>query len=65
MKVWVVTMFRYGNHEAHSYVLGVWSTYKAAQAAGGVEAAWRGGKYEPSITDWEVDANEYDQLSKE
>lgn len=60
--VYVVTMYRYGNHEKHSYVLGVWSTKKEAQRMGNVEELWRGDKYTAEITEWIVDANEFDQL---
>lgn len=60
--VYVVTMYRYGNHERHSYVLGVWSNEKDAVKAGFVEETWRAGKYKAEITTWIVDANEYDNL---
>lgn len=30
--------------------------------AGDVEALWRGDKYKPEVTAWNVDANEYDNL---
>ena len=53
-------MYRYGDNQKHSYVLGVWSTKKDAEGAGGVEEAWRGGKYTASITDWIVDGMEFD-----
>ena len=45
MTVYVIVMYRYGQTEAHSYVLGVWSTAREAECAGTVESLWRGGKY--------------------
>lgn len=57
--VYVVTMYRYGEPEKHSYVLGVWSTYEAAIKAGDLEKEWRGNKYLPTITKWEIDGNEF------
>jgi hypothetical protein len=62
-EVHVVTMRRYGNREAHSYVLGVWSTREEAEKNGHIENLWRGGKYEPDISTWVVDANEHDKIS--
>mgnify|MGYP000960774940 CR=1 FL=1 len=62
MKVYVVTMYRWGNQEEHSYVLGVWSNEELALLHGKNEESWRGGKYEPKVTSWEVDANEYDNI---
>lgn len=64
MTVYVVTMYRYGNRENHSYVLGVWSSQEAAYKAGQVEMAWRGEKYSPKISVWGIDKNEYDDISE-
>ena len=63
MGVFVCTMYRYGNLQGHSYVLGVWSTKETAEQAGQTEALWRGNKYEPVVTSWIVDANEFDVLN--
>lgn len=62
MMVFVVTMYRYGNPEAHSYVLGVWSTLDGAQKAGAAEEAWRGSKYRYRVTSWHIDADEWDRV---
>jgi hypothetical protein len=62
MKVFVTTMYRYGDKDSHSYVLGVWSNEKLAWAAGNTESFWRGGKYMPEVTEWTIDANEFDNL---
>lgn len=56
MKIaYVVTMYRYGNREKHSYVLGVFTTYKLAEDWGSTEKAYRAGKYEPDITQFIID----------
>ena len=65
MSVFVTTMYRYGNREKHSYVLGVWSSSEVAMQAGQTEALWRGGKYEPEVTEWVVDANEFDDIGEQ
>ena len=65
MSVFVTTMYRYGDREKHSYVLGVWSSSGVAMQAGQTEALWRGGKYEPEVTEWKVDANEFDDIGEE
>ncbi len=45
---YVVTMYRWGNRENHSYVLGVFSTKTKAIKAGEKEQSYRGGtKYYP------------------
>jgi hypothetical protein len=62
MKVYVVTMYRYGDREKHSYVLGVWSTRELAYKYGLTEESWRGQKYGHVITEWNIDANECDDL---
>ncbi len=59
MKVYVITMYRWGNHEAHSYVLGVWSNIDTALLQGRIEESYRGGKYSPEVTEWTIDASEY------
>ena len=47
-------MCRWGDKEKHSYVLGVHEQHKKAIAEGIKERAYRGGKYEPNITEHEV-----------
>lgn len=64
MKVYVTTMYRFGNRDLHSYVLGVWSTRELAEAHGNNETVWRGGKYKPEVTEWTIDANEYDDIEE-
>lgn len=65
MSVFVTTMYRYGDREKHSYVLGVWSSSEVAMQAGQTEALWRGGKYEPEVTEWKIDANEFDDIGEQ
>ena len=65
MSVFVTTMYRYGDREKHSYVLGVWSSSEVAMQAGQTEALWRGGKYEPEVTEWKIDTNEFDDIGEE
>lgn len=55
MKIYVVTMYRWGNREKHSYVLGVWSEAKKAVRYAVKEANDRGGKYNYEIIASEVD----------
>ena len=55
IKVYVVTMYRYGDREAHSYVLGVYSTKEIAETEALREKDHRGGKYDPEIIEMPVD----------
>lgn len=52
---YVVTMYRYANKEAHSYLLGVFTDKDKAIEAGESHAIYRGGKYESEIL--EIDLN--------
>ena len=47
--VYIVTMYRYGDREKHSYVYGAFSTEATAREWGEEEKDYRGGKYEPEI----------------
>ena len=54
--VYVVTMYRWGDRECHSYVLGVYSTKTKALKAGESEQEYRGGtKYYPEVLEIRVD----------
>lgn len=55
-KVYIVTMYRYGDREKHSYVLGAFSTENNAREWGEKEKDYRGGKYEPEIIRFYVDS---------
>lgn len=54
--VYIVTMYRYGDREKHSYVLGAFSTENNAREWGEKEKDYRGGKYEPEIIRFYVDS---------
>ena len=54
MKVYVVTMQRWGDTESHNYVQGVFNNKDDAEVCGKAEKEWRGGKYEAAITEHEV-----------
>jgi hypothetical protein len=57
--MYVVTMYRWGSREAHSYVLGVFQKKYAAIKAGISEYDYRGcGKYEPEILEIPIDKYE-------
>lgn len=44
--LYVVTMYRWGDYENHSYVLGVFSSYDRAYEGRRADEIYRGGKYE-------------------
>lgn len=53
--IYVVTMYRYGDHEKHSYVLGAYSSRKGADKAGWQERKNRGGnKYMPETLEFTI-----------
>jgi len=54
--VYIVTMYRYGDREKHSYVYGAFSTEATAREWGEKEKDYRGGKYEPEIIRFCVDS---------
>lgn len=55
-KIFVVTMYRYGDYQKHSYVLGVYSTYYLTILNAYAEVSYRGQKYFPCIELITVDA---------
>jgi hypothetical protein len=58
--VYVVTMYRWGDQESHSYVVGVFASKLQAEHVAYDEREYRGGKYEGHITEWTLD-NPYDR----
>lgn len=56
MNVYVVTAYRFGDNELHSYVVGVFTSRDQAKFNADVEETWRGGKYRCEITQWQLDA---------
>lgn len=63
MAVYVVTMYRYGDREKHSYVYGVFSDPYLARRSGDDEEFVRGGKYKAEVTTWII--NEPVSVEKE
>lgn len=54
-KVFVVTMYRFGNKEAHSYIKGVFDDLEKAKQSGANEYYNRGScKYIPFITEHDI-----------
>ena len=51
-KIYVTTMYRYGSHEMHSYVIYAGFSKKAAVKAGLDEKDWRGGKYDHEVLEF-------------
>ena len=49
MQIFVVTAYRWGNKEGHSYVVGVFDTGELAIAQAKLEKEWRRGKYECEV----------------
>lgn len=65
MTLYVVTMYRFGNTESHSYLLGVYDElYEAVMNAKG-ERDYRGGKYEAQILRVELNQTKIRQLMYE
>lgn len=62
MKVYVVTMQRWGDTESHNYVQGVFATKAEAELCGNAEKCWRGGKYEANITEHLIGEQDTDSL---
>lgn len=61
MTVYVVTMHRWGDDESHNYVLGVFNSADKALEAGDIERTYRGCKYEPKVTECEIDSSDDDK----
>lgn len=56
MTVYVVTAYRFGDRENHSYVVGVFSTHALAMEASEIEQTWRGGnKYFCEVDEITID----------
>ena len=53
--IYVVTMYRWGSWEEHSYVTGAYSTLDLALVAAKEEREYRGGKYEYEILEMKLD----------
>lgn len=54
MKIYTVTMYRYGDRDRHSYVLGVFTDKKVALETADDEVTHRHCNYLPHVQEWEV-----------
>lgn len=54
MKFYIVTMYRWGERDNHSYVLGVFDDEQEAIRAGKEHGEHRGGKYDPEVIETEI-----------
>ena len=54
-EIYVTIMYRWGDHECHSYLLGVYNKKHKAIEEGKKEKEWRGGKYAPEVTEVLID----------
>jgi hypothetical protein len=58
--LYIVTMYRWGDRDNHSYVIGVFDDHHTAMGAGFLEERWRGGKYKAEILGFPLNKYEYD-----
>ena len=64
MKVYIITMYRWGDRESHSYVLGVFTTKTKAENAAYEEQIYRGGnKYYPEVLEVPIDGIVHDDIN--
>ena len=49
MLIYVVTAYRFGDRESHSYVVGAFDDQENALKQAKLEREWRGGKYECEV----------------
>jgi hypothetical protein len=54
MLVYIVTAYRFGNRESHSYVVGAFDNEEASLKQAKIEREWRGGKYECEVRSMEL-----------
>lgn len=64
MIVYCVTAYRWGNKEAHSYVVGVFDSLELAVEAAIAEKEWRGGKYECEVISMPLNASKQNRQHK-
>jgi hypothetical protein len=58
MRIFIVTMLRYGQKEGHHYLIGTYTDMAKAYIEGLEHKRYRGGKYEPLIQEAIVDGDE-------
>jgi hypothetical protein len=54
MKVYIVTAYRWGDREEHSYVVGVFDNEENSIKQAKLETEWRGGKYTCEVRSMEL-----------
>ena len=54
MLIYVVTAYRFGDRELHSYVVGAFDVAEKAIKHAKLETEWRGGKYECEVRSMEL-----------
>lgn len=54
MKVYIVTAYRWGDREEHSYVVGAFDNEENSIKQAKLETEWRGGKYECEVRSMEL-----------
>ena len=52
-KLYITTMYRWGNRECHSYIIYAGGSKHTAITAGEKESSERGGKYDPEVLEFE------------
>ena len=59
-KFYTVLMRRWGDLDSHAYILGVFNSKHKALESGKAEWECRGcGKYEPELTEWDLNAKSH------
>ena len=54
MLVYIVTAYRFGDRESHSYVVGAFDNEEESMKQAKHEREWRGGKYECEVRSMEL-----------
>jgi hypothetical protein len=54
MRIYIVTAYRWGDREEHSYVVGVFDNEETAIKQAKLETEFRGGKYECEVRSMEL-----------
>lgn len=54
MNIYIVTAYRWGHRDNHSYVVGAFSTKEQADQAADTHVGWRGGKYGCEVVECDV-----------
>jgi hypothetical protein len=65
--VYTVNAYRWGDHEMHSFIVGVYAKKHAALKAAETEEEYRGGKYECEVLEWTINegiAGNHDKAPK-